>query len=61
MKKLTKSSRRTKLVMHRETIARLTSEQFGKIVGGVGRDAVGTIVSDVIGCDPTSEMQSGCG
>jgi hypothetical protein len=52
MKNFRNSSKRTKLVMRAETIVRLTSREFGLVVGGVDRhgQALVTIASDEIMC-----------
>lgn len=53
MKKLSNGSRLTKLVIRSETIARLTSQQFERIAGALGRPGETNVrvASDVEVCD----------
>ena len=62
MKKISHVSKRTKLMIHREVIAQLSSKQFARIAGGADRSGEGNAIntSDVIGCGNTSENYSEC-
>ena len=46
------TSRQTKLVIRRETIALLTSLQLSGVAGGVTGDACDTMISRTGPCDP---------
>jgi hypothetical protein len=62
MKKLINDSKPNKLVMRRETIARLTSQQFAEVVAGVNRsreENVGPTISDEYICG-TWTSEGGC-
>jgi hypothetical protein len=62
MKKLHNGFKRTKLMMRSETIARLTTEQFGKIAGALGRSGETnvTVASDYEDCDTVVSQTGPC-